>query len=116
MEMRFKNNGSFDWWFNEGCICFPFFLLGRYLVEIGSINSMCELLISDQTDARVLEIVMDGLDKILKVGKMFASGHDGINPFAMRVEVCIFLFLDVAIIVFYYMPSCYLLVQYSHLL
>jgi hypothetical protein len=60
----------------------------RYLVEQGALAYMCQILINDQTDARVLEIVMDGLDKILKVGKMLAGAHDGNNPYALMVEVC----------------------------
>lgn len=51
-------------------------------------SHMCQILINDQTDPRVLEIVMDGLDKILKVGKMLAAAHDGNNPYALMVEVC----------------------------
>lgn len=60
----------------------------RYLVEIGAIAHMCHLLQTETSEPRILEIVMDGLEKILRVGKMYAAANDGVNPHAVLVEEC----------------------------
>lgn len=58
----------------------------RYLVSQGCIKPLCDLL--TMMDNKVIQVALDGLDNILKVGEMdkTAAGPSGINQYAIFVE------------------------------
>ncbi|GAW06070.1 karyopherin alpha [Lentinula edodes] len=58
----------------------------RYLVSQGCIKPLCDLL--TMMDNKVIQVALDGLDNILKVGEMdkAAAGPGGINQYATYVE------------------------------
>ncbi len=58
----------------------------RYLVSQGCIKPLCDLL--QMMDNKIIQVALDGLDNILKVGEMDkqAQGPGGANQYAMFVE------------------------------
>jgi len=58
----------------------------RYLVAQGCIKPLCDLL--TMMDIKIIQVALDGLDNILKVGEMdkMAGGPGTINEFAQFVE------------------------------
>lgn len=60
----------------------------RYLVSQGCIKPLCDLL--QTMDNKIIQVALDGLDNILKVGEMDkqAAGPGAINQYARYVEEC----------------------------
>ncbi|EJD55168.1 ARM repeat-containing protein [Auricularia subglabra TFB-10046 SS5] len=58
----------------------------RYLVNQGCIKPLCDLLTT--MDNKIIQVALDGLDNILKVGEMdkAAAGPGGTNQYALYVE------------------------------
>lgn len=58
----------------------------RYLVTQGCIKPLCDLL--TMMDNKIIQVALDGLDNILKVGEMdkSAQGPGAVNQYAMYVE------------------------------
>jgi len=58
----------------------------RYLVSQGCIKPLCDLL--TMMDNKIIQVALDGLDNILKVGDMdkTAAGPGAVNQFAIYVE------------------------------
>ena len=58
----------------------------RYLVSQGCIKPLCDLL--TMMDNKIIQVALDGLDNILKVGEMdkTAAGQGAVNQFAIYVE------------------------------
>jgi importin subunit alpha-1 len=58
----------------------------RYLVNQGCIKPLCDLLTI--MDNKIIQVALDGLDNILKVGEMDknAAGPGGVNQYALFVE------------------------------
>lgn len=58
----------------------------RYLVSQGCIKPLCDLL--QMMDNKIIQVALDGLDNILKVGEMDkqAQGPGGVNQYALYVE------------------------------
>jgi importin subunit alpha-1 len=58
----------------------------RYLVSQGCIGPLCDLL--NSMDNKIIQVALDGLDNILKVGEMDrqAQGPGGVNQYAVFVE------------------------------
>jgi len=58
----------------------------RYLVSQGCIKPLCDLL--TMMDNKIIQVALDGLDNILKVGEMdkTAAGPGAVNQFAIYVE------------------------------
>ncbi|RSH86015.1 Importin alpha subunit (Karyopherin alpha subunit) (Serine-rich RNA polymerase I suppressor protein) [Apiotrichum porosum] len=58
----------------------------RYLVSQGCIKPMCDLLQS--MDNKIIQVALDGLDNILKVGEMDkqAAGPGAVNQYAQYIE------------------------------
>lgn len=58
----------------------------RYLVSQGCIKPLCDLL--TMMDVKIIQVALDGLDNILKVGEMdrLAAGPGAINQYALYVE------------------------------
>ncbi len=59
------------------------FLLVRYLVEQGCAKPLCDLLSS--ADNKVIQVALDALDNILRVGEMELI--NGANQMALTIEV-----------------------------
>jgi len=56
----------------------------RYLVSQGCIKPLCDLLKS--MDNKIIQVALDGLENILKVGDMDKDQNGGLNPYAMYIE------------------------------
>ncbi|SCV67092.1 BQ2448_5738 [Microbotryum intermedium] len=56
----------------------------RYLVSQGCIKPLCDLLTSN--DNKIIQVALDGLENILKVGEADKAQHNGINQYAVFVE------------------------------
>ncbi|GAA5800050.1 armadillo-type protein [Helicostylum pulchrum] len=59
----------------------------KYLVHQGCIKPLCDILAS--MDNKIIQVALDGLDNILKVGDMEkVNTMDGLNPYALLIEEC----------------------------
>ncbi|RQM08521.1 hypothetical protein DH86_00000244 [Scytalidium sp. 3C] len=62
----------------------------RYLVNQGCIKPLCDLLACP--DNKIIQVALDGLENILKVGEMdkeaAGEGGEGINRYALFIEEC----------------------------
>jgi importin subunit alpha-6/7 len=58
----------------------------RYLVELNIILPLCELL--NLVDSKIVEVALNGIDNILKLGQHDARHNNNINPYALKVEEC----------------------------
>jgi len=61
----------------------------RYLVQQGCIKPLCDLLACP--DNKIIQVALDGLENILKVGDMdkeAGDGQDSINRYALFIEEC----------------------------
>jgi len=56
----------------------------RYLVKMGCIKPLCDLLIA--SDARIVTVALEGLEHILKVGEKDAKESTGLNQFATFID------------------------------
>ena len=56
----------------------------RHIVSLGFIGPLCDML-TVQTP-KVVTVVLETLDNILKVGKLYQDKYHGVNPFAFQVE------------------------------
>lgn len=59
----------------------------KYLVELGCIQPMCELL--GVSDAKTIQVALNGLENILKFGEPHVKTNPGaVNPYANVIEEC----------------------------
>jgi hypothetical protein len=58
----------------------------RYLVSQGCIKPLCDLLVSG--DNKIIQVALDGLENILKVGEMDKPQTEGVNRMALFIEEC----------------------------
>ncbi|GAA5878652.1 hypothetical protein JCM3774_000440 [Rhodotorula dairenensis] len=56
----------------------------RYLVSQGCIKPLCDLL--NSTDNKIIQVALDGLENILKVGDADKELNGGVNKYALFVE------------------------------
>ncbi|KAI8609787.1 importin alpha protein [Chytriomyces sp. MP71] len=56
----------------------------RYLVQQGTIKPLCDLLIIN--DPRIVQVALDGLENILKVGDMDKHMNNGVNVYADHID------------------------------
>ncbi|KAJ3026747.1 UNVERIFIED_CONTAM: Importin alpha subunit (Karyopherin alpha subunit) (Serine-rich RNA polymerase I suppressor protein) [Siphonaria sp. JEL0065] len=56
----------------------------RYLVEQGVIKPLCDLLTIN--DPRIVQVALDGLENILKIGEMDKVIHQGVNVYADHID------------------------------
>lgn len=56
----------------------------RYLVSQGCIKPLCDLLVS--MDNKIIQVALDGLENILKVGESDKDANNGTNPYALYIE------------------------------
>lgn len=58
----------------------------RYLVLQGCIPPLCELM--TVMDAKIIQVALNGLENILRLGEQDSSMHNGVNPYAVVIEEC----------------------------
>ncbi|XP_013777703.1 importin subunit alpha-7-like [Limulus polyphemus] len=58
----------------------------RYLIQEGCIPPLCELL--TVMDPKIVQVALNGLENILKLGELDAKDHGGVNPYAVMIEGC----------------------------
>lgn len=58
----------------------------RYLVDQSCIHPLCDLL--TVMDAKIVQVALNGLENILRLGDQDAKTHGGINPYAVLIEEC----------------------------
>jgi importin subunit alpha-1 len=58
----------------------------RYLVNQGCIGPLCDLL--TVMDAKIVQVALNGLENILRLGEQDAKNHSGTNPYAVLIEQC----------------------------
>ncbi|KAF9978124.1 Importin alpha subunit (Karyopherin alpha subunit) (Serine-rich RNA polymerase I suppressor protein) [Actinomortierella ambigua] len=56
----------------------------KYLVSQGCIKPLCDILIC--MDNKIIQVALDGLENILKVGEMEKEQYNGVNQFAIYIE------------------------------
>ena len=58
----------------------------RYLIELNVIPPLCDLL--SIVDTKVVEVALNGLDNILKLGQHDSRLSGTTNPYAIKIEEC----------------------------
>lgn len=58
----------------------------RYLVNNGCIRPLCDLL--TVMDTKIVQVALNGLDNILRLGEQDAKALAGVNPYAVLIEEC----------------------------
>lgn len=58
----------------------------RYLVDQGCIPPLCDLL--TVMDGKIVQVALNGLENILRLGDQDARAHKGVNPYAVLIEEC----------------------------
>jgi len=58
----------------------------KYIIEQGVIPPLCELL--NVNDAKIIQVALNGLDNILKIGEAESKRTNGPNPYALMIEEC----------------------------
>lgn len=58
----------------------------RYLVDQECIRPLCDLL--TVMDAKIVQVALNGLENILRLGEQDAKAQTGVNPYAVLVEEC----------------------------
>ncbi|XP_014205814.1 importin subunit alpha-7 isoform X2 [Copidosoma floridanum] len=58
----------------------------RYLANQNCIPPLCELL--SVTDAKIIQVALNGLENILRLGEQDGALNSGINPYAVLIEQC----------------------------
>ncbi|OXU26077.1 hypothetical protein TSAR_000193 [Trichomalopsis sarcophagae] len=58
----------------------------RYLADQNCIPPLCELL--TVMDATIIQVALNGLENILRLGEQDAVHHNGVNPYCVLIEQC----------------------------
>jgi len=58
----------------------------RYLVDQGCMPPLCDLL--TVMDGKIVQVALNGLENILRLGDQDAKAHKGVNPYAVQIEAC----------------------------
>ena len=58
----------------------------RFLVDQGCIPPLCDLL--TVMDGKIVQVALNGLENILRLGEQDAKLHSGTNPYAVMIEEC----------------------------
>lgn len=72
----------------------------RYLVNQGCVQPLCDLL--TVMDIKIIQVALNGLENILRLGEQDASLHNGINPYSVVIEECYGNFFNSSSIIFYF--------------
>lgn len=60
--------------------------MSRYLVSQGCIGPLCDLL--TVMDTKIVQVALNGLENILRLGEQEVKAHAGTNPYAVLIEEC----------------------------
>ena len=60
--------------------------LCRFLVEQNCIPPLCDLL--TVMDGKIVQVALNGLENILRLGEQDSKMHGGTNPYAVLIEEC----------------------------
>lgn len=63
-----------------------FMLCFRFLVEQNCVPPLCDLL--TVMDSKIVQVALNGLENILRLGETEAKMNNGSNPFAVMIEEC----------------------------
>ena len=63
-----------------------FFLSCRFLVDQGCVPPLCDLL--TVMDSKIVQVALNGLENILRLGDQDAKASNGTNPYAVMIEEC----------------------------
>lgn len=63
----------------------------RHLVELGCIKPLCDLL--TLMDSKIVQVALNGLENILRLGELEAKRGGGINPYCALIEEAYGMFL-----------------------
>ena len=55
-------------------------------MEQGCIPPLCDLL--TVMDVKIVQVALNGLENILRLGEQDCKGHGGTNPYAVMIEQC----------------------------
>jgi hypothetical protein len=58
----------------------------RYIIDQGVIPPLCDLL--NVADAKIIQVALNGLDNILKLGAVESKRTNGPNPYTIMIEEC----------------------------
>lgn len=58
----------------------------RYLVDQGCVRPLCDLL--TVMDSKIVQVALNGLENILRLGEQDAKALNGVNPYAVLIEEC----------------------------
>ncbi|XP_050296659.1 importin subunit alpha-7 [Anthonomus grandis grandis] len=58
----------------------------RYLVNQGCVGPLCDLL--TVMDTKIVQVALNGLENILRLGEQEVKPHSGTNPYAVLIEQC----------------------------
>lgn len=58
--------------------------LFRHLVDLGCIKPLCDLL--TLMDSKIVQVALNGLENILRLGELEAKRGAGINPYCALIE------------------------------
>ncbi len=58
----------------------------RFLVDQGCIPPLCDLL--TVMDSKIIQVALNGLENILRLGEQDMKLHGGTNPYAVMIEQC----------------------------
>lgn len=56
----------------------------RHLVDLGCIKPLCDLL--TLMDSKIVQVALNGLENILRLGELEAKRGGGINPYCALIE------------------------------
>ena len=58
----------------------------RFLVDQGCVAPLCDLL--TVMDSKIVQVALNGLENILRLGDQDAKVSSGTNPYAVMIEEC----------------------------
>ncbi|GAB6026722.1 Importin subunit alpha-7 [Chamberlinius hualienensis] len=58
----------------------------KFLVDQGCISPLCDLL--TVMDAKIVQVALNGLENILRLGEQISKAESGTNPYAVMMEEC----------------------------
>lgn len=65
-------------------LCVVLHIPSRHLVELGCIKPLCDLL--TLMDSKIVQVALNGLENILRLGELEAKRGGGINPYCALIE------------------------------
>jgi len=67
-------------------VCLTCHNVCRFLVDQECIPPLCDLL--TVMDSKIVQVALNGLENILRLGEQDAKMHGGTNPYAVMIEEC----------------------------